>query len=661
MPFDVAAAQKAGYSEDEILAHLTETRKFDVGGALKSGYSKQDVIAHLSETPEPTTAPAAATKDVGPLAHGAMGIVATAVQAPEVAKTFVKNWWQEVNPVAQIKGLSQAIMHPVDALVGMGEAQDSLRLKAVDAFKKGDIAGGTAAALHYLIPVIGPALQKRSEQAVSGDVTGALGGVAGIATNILGPGEAAAALKGGVRVLPRVVNQNPTEAAAMAFMEGEGVPVSGAAATGNQFVRNIQKSVDSTPLGAVVASRAEKATTDALTATSDRLAQRASPSPVIPEQAGAGTQAALTSKMAALGADADTAYTAFKAAESDPANVHTVQTGTKHVQVPGGPPFYRPTTQTVPVMEDVALPVDVTGIKAALQPLYENMQKWMEPAKRDANAGFQAMKSIIEGKDVLPASQAEIGLGGLKGLARDGSPRNAGVAKFIIPKLQQQIDDAAALGGQSAIDGLQAGRAATAAKYTTEGVLDQLRTEPVQTFNQLTWQKDSGVELLRQVQKEVPSELPKIGRAYLENLFTKATAEGGFSRAQGLQASWQNLGPETKRLLFQDPQLVGDLDKFFLGAKKIAENPNPSGTEVVSISAGSGALMVTQPHVGIPMALGAGALSKLLHSPLGVRLLTEGMKIPVSNKAAAAFTAGSILRLVGDEANPAKAAREKKR
>jgi hypothetical protein len=46
--FDTAAASKAGYSDDEILQHLTQSRGFDIQGALKSGYSKQEIIQHLS-------------------------------------------------------------------------------------------------------------------------------------------------------------------------------------------------------------------------------------------------------------------------------------------------------------------------------------------------------------------------------------------------------------------------------------------------------------------------------------------------------------------------------------------------------------------------------------------------------------------------------------
>lgn len=51
--FDVNAARQAGYSDDEILSHLTQTRSFDVTGALNAGYSKQDIIQHLSTTPSP--------------------------------------------------------------------------------------------------------------------------------------------------------------------------------------------------------------------------------------------------------------------------------------------------------------------------------------------------------------------------------------------------------------------------------------------------------------------------------------------------------------------------------------------------------------------------------------------------------------------------------
>ena len=83
-----------------------------------------------------------------------------------------------------------------------------------------------------------------------------------------------------------------------------------------------------------------------------------------------------------------------------------------------------------------------------------------------------------------------------------------------------------------------------------------------------------------------PRRLPQVGRAFLEELLQKATAEGGFERAAGLQADWQRLGPETKRLLFRDPAHIKDLDNFFLLAKKMGENPNPSGSGFTALQGG---------------------------------------------------------------------------
>ena len=51
--FDVDSARQAGYSDDDIIAHLAGTRNFDVQGALGAGYGKQDIINHLAASPAP--------------------------------------------------------------------------------------------------------------------------------------------------------------------------------------------------------------------------------------------------------------------------------------------------------------------------------------------------------------------------------------------------------------------------------------------------------------------------------------------------------------------------------------------------------------------------------------------------------------------------------
>lgn len=55
--FDVDGARKAGYSDAEILSHLTATRKFDVAGARKSGYNDGEIIDYLSKQKAPSGKP----------------------------------------------------------------------------------------------------------------------------------------------------------------------------------------------------------------------------------------------------------------------------------------------------------------------------------------------------------------------------------------------------------------------------------------------------------------------------------------------------------------------------------------------------------------------------------------------------------------------------
>lgn len=49
--FDVNAARQAGYSDDEILQHLTQTRNFDVQAAQRSGYSSAEIVNYLAGSP----------------------------------------------------------------------------------------------------------------------------------------------------------------------------------------------------------------------------------------------------------------------------------------------------------------------------------------------------------------------------------------------------------------------------------------------------------------------------------------------------------------------------------------------------------------------------------------------------------------------------------
>ncbi len=52
--FDIQGAKSAGYSDAEIISHLSGSRSFDVDGARKAGYSDQEILSHLSTAPQDT-------------------------------------------------------------------------------------------------------------------------------------------------------------------------------------------------------------------------------------------------------------------------------------------------------------------------------------------------------------------------------------------------------------------------------------------------------------------------------------------------------------------------------------------------------------------------------------------------------------------------------
>jgi hypothetical protein len=221
-----------------------------------------------------------------------------------------------------------------------------------------------------------------------------------------------------------------------------------------------------------------------------------------------------------------------------------------------------------------------------------------------------------------------------------------GIGASIITDLQDGIDAAVANTGDEAIRGLQQGRKLHASKMQLADLVEKLRVEPVQAFKQLTWENDTGVDFLRKVAKETPDQMPQLGRALVQKLFDDAMEEGGFGKARTLLSKWEKVGPQTKTILFKDPAVRANLDKFFKAAELVSQNPNPSGTAVVGQLVPGGMLLVTNPVSGGAWLLGGYATSKLLFSPRGVALLTKGLRPQAA--AAGAAAAEDLLRLAGD-------------
>jgi len=553
------------------------------------------------------------------------------------------------DPVGAVKGLAEDVGGVAQ---GIGAENQRLYDEAREAFAQGDVMTGITKAAKYVlngIPGLGSTLDQATQDLHEGEIGRGIGRSVGLGASLGVP--VAAKRVGNIRLPAPAQNTNAAERAAVAFGQREGIPIDAATATGNRFIRNTQAMTDRSPLGSVVAERAEQTSADAFRQVGERLAGRTNPSrgggpgpAVSPEQAGQGVRDAVQTRVRDFHAQATTAYDKLRAIEADPANLRTITTQQPGRVAGGG-------SITVPVTEQMALPVDMRPVKTALRPIFDRLNRQLPLTIKRSSPGFTAIENIINGKDFAPLSVADADLGAIKAIGRGADlpelrDASQGLAAAAVKSLDEAVRATALSAGRPAFDALLEGRRATVAKHAAGDLLRRLREEPVQVFNQATWQKDAGIERLREIAQHAPAEMPKLGRAYLDDLLGTATAEGSFGRTQGIWQKWQNLGPETKKLLFRNSSLIKDLDHFFLLAKKAAESPNPSGTALTAASWATGVgLIITSPTTGIPLVLSSGAVSKLLRSPRVVKALTHGMQVKLGNKAAATAAASEILTL----------------
>ena len=781
----------------------------------------------------------------------------------DLLKGAVRTVWAGIAPfipgTQQSKDLGQAIVSG-EFLKAIPRGMVDEAVKAEQARGSGDYATAARHLLASAIPAIGPILSQQGEKAQQGRPWEAAGEAIGLGASLFGPAKAGSVTRpvaNAVKArMPRLASVNAEEAAALRFGTEQGIPLDAATATGNRFVRGTQALADRTPLGSVVAERAEQAQQQALSATGRRLAERAHPQAVTPEQAGAGVQEAVRGQIGRLRREQDTHYGRLRDLEADPANATPVPEGARPV-VPHAPATeaggaatfgavgstadelfgavfadarrngyvgspsalrvrfkqkvgdakglqrelgataedfgsprdffeairrnggitdeyyaaeledlwqsssgYRPgvgvtkksgrvqkgrrgptggfqgvpgvlrakggktlehiaenlredgythitgpnvlldeiermrivKTESIPLSDaldmvgvrpgtrwwddaasqaaddavsfdpaaleaqaprpTVQAGVDLRDAKATLRPIYERITRQLPIAQRRASPGLKALENILDGPDMAPLSQVDADLSALKTLIRGSEPGlrsvSQGLTAAAIKPVETAVWKAAGEMGPEATGALRAGREATRAKWAAATLLKRLAKEPVQAYGQLTWRQDSGVARLREIAKLAPSEMPKVGRAFLDQLLEKATGEGRWGHADRLFAEWRKLGAETKRLLFPDAALVRDLDRFFLLAKKMAQNPNPSGTALTAASWSTGVgLIVYHWETGVPMVIGTGALSKLLHSPTMARAIVRAMQTPKAHKVAARSATRDLVKYAG--------------
>jgi len=96
MPFDIAGARQAGYSDDEIAGHLASQSGFDLGGATKAGYSTAEVIEFLARptTPKPVSDDSADESGVTPSTPRSAQATFTVSTGPSGAERVAKELGQ---------------------------------------------------------------------------------------------------------------------------------------------------------------------------------------------------------------------------------------------------------------------------------------------------------------------------------------------------------------------------------------------------------------------------------------------------------------------------------------------------------------------------------------------------------------------------------------
>jgi len=635
------------FTDEEVRTSLAKISK-------PSG-QKQTSATSTSEKPKDTTG-SVVLDAVGGVGSSVLGIP---VHAYELIRNYVPGAKEHL---PETNAFWKGVATPPDSTAGkvgnfagdvaqfaLGSGEVNAALKAAELTKAAKlVAGGMDAAkaaemaktaLLTKMAAQGAANAGMSAVKTGGDpVATAIGAVSGAG------GEAVGAALGNIKL------RNPNAKVAAAVQEGldNGIPVDAGTATGNAAVKGIQHLADRSIGGSVVNTGADQETAQALASRGRDIAGKVYPSAVSPYDAGKALKQGVEASKEASASKATEAYRALEKIQADPAVLEDAHVGWKQNMStdPSAPDL-------VPDIQKIPMPVDLRPVKEAMAKLEGPLSDRMTPAQQDLNPALNAIRNILKRPDAVPASVADKDLGYLKGILRNKSASDQ-VKHFAgeaIDALEAQVQDAVAKAGPEATKALSAGRAATIDKYAADEVLKSLHEDPVKIFEQSIFRKDAGVDQLRAIQKFAPQEIAKVGRAYVDDLIHTATSEGSFSKGAKLWSAWDNLGPQTKQIIF-NPRQAEDLDKFFLLAKKMGENPNPSGTgHLVSLGAQAGGLIVN-PASGIPIEISGALLSKFLHSPKGVNLLINGMKTAPSMTGPAAALSAAISEMANAKDKP---------
>lgn len=532
------------------------------------------------------------------------------------------------------KNIIQPFVHPLDTMIAIGQlpghllqAQGGEYEKAKAAYQAGDRGKAALHALAYLAPVVGPMLDEYATRTSAGQGPE----VAGDITSMMLPA-AVAKVPAAIRVGGKIAST--PESQALEFAASRGVPVDAATATGNSALRQMQKVAENTTIaGAKIGKSGSEAVSKGLSdlgRTISSEAGRGQPTTML--AAGEEATGTMGATIKRLQGEANSAYDQIRQAE-------------KQGNVIG---------------------VNIKDAKTQLQPVYDQLvreSKLAQPQGATAKA-LIALDRLMQAPDVAPLSVADGALGEIKAALRksgesDPWSKGTSVLSQTVKALDKQVMDTAKIAKLDTA--LTEGRAATIAKYDVADTLESMGTEPAATVNKILAQKDRAVMQLRQIGKHAPEAVAEMGKAYLDDLLTSATAEGGFGKTDAMFSKWQSLGTATKKELFADvlkknPDYLHNLDQFFLAAKSLQKSMNPSGSGY-AMGAGlhMGAAMGGQFLNSLLVELGGGGVAAALRSPRIARVLAQGIRVPAKTPAASATYLATLAKAFQAEGLPVPA------
>lgn len=587
-------------------------------------------------------------------------------RATDAAKRFGSSLWDQVAPLvpgtkqatAAGQGMIDMVTHnPIDTARAMGAQTSGIAGDVADAFRGGrygeSVARLPGVAANLVLPGVGAAYNKAVTQATTGDVSGSLGASLGVAANAAIGSKMPQAAEGLTnlptslrRMMPNV--NNPVQESALQWAENKGIPLSVGQRSGQTGIQRVEQTLPNMPGAATKAQDFYRSQEGAIARTGSDVAQQLSPITTNEYGAGQAVNARLQQRIARVKGQSDNLYNQVRAGAAKNQQMVQVGTTTSPIVSPSGQAIQTPITATIDS------PIDLNVQRAQLQPVWDDINRLMPEARKASSPAYSALSNLMTSKDTqISAMDFDKYLGAVKALSRDGtSPyltnQSQALARKIITGGEQQLNQALATADPTLPQTLRSARNTVKSYYATADLLDDINNtnqEPGVLFDNLTRGGDRVVGTLKDLSKVAPKEMATVGRVFMEDLLNKATKEGGFTRAPGIMAQWDKLGPETKALLF-GPQ-TQDIDQFMIAAKALTKNLNPSGT-ASKLAAwgvyGAGGAALYAAVTGNPLLLGGFATEMATARAAANLLFTPGIGKTFS---APSFSAPGALTTLG--------------